>query len=409
MTRQAGTEAIRYLRTEAVGGIVMLIAAIIALILANTGAQDWYHDILESRIGPHGIHLDLTVSQWFADGVLAIFFFVVGLELKRELVIGQLRSLKLAMLPVFAALGGMIVPGIIAFAISRGAQDADKAWSVPLATDIAFAVAVLAIAAAKLASSVRIFLLSIAVVDDLGAILIIATVFTDNVDFIQLGIAVALLVLYALLQKFRVQGPLSAFFYVPIGLGVWYFVHGAGIHATIAGVALGLLTRVKQDPGEQEPPAIRVEHRVQPFSAGVVVPLFALSAAGITLTSSAVGAIFTNPLSIAIIVGLVIGKPTGVLLGAFVSVKTRLANLPHGLAWPDIAAVGVIAGIGFTVSLLIAELALPTNDSVALGKAAVLVASAIASVLGAIVLALRSRRVSQSRRDLANSTEHGAI
>lgn len=408
MTRQAATEAIRYLRTETVGGIIMLVATIIALILANTGAQHWYESLSQSRIGPHALHLDLTVSEWFSDGLLAVFFFVVGLELKRELVIGQLRSVKMAMLPIFAAVGGMVVPGLVAYFISRGTQDAAKAWSVPLATDIAFAVAILAIAASNLPSSVRIFLLSVAVVDDLGAILIIATVFTNGVDFVQLAIAVGLLAVYALMQKFRIQGPLSTLLYVPVGLAVWYFVHGAGIHATIAGVALGQLTRVKPDPGEREAPAIRVEHRVQPFSAGVVVPLFALSAAGITLSSSAVGAIFTSPLSIAIIVGLVLGKPIGVLLGAFVSVKSRLAKLPSDLVWADIAAVGVIAGIGFTVSLLIAELALPTNDSIAQAKAAVLVASAIASVLGGIVLIIRARQIAKTKHELATNHERSA-
>ncbi len=263
---------------------------------------------------------------------------------------------------------------------------------MPLATDIAFAVAVLAIIASNLPSGVRVFLLSVAVVDDLGAIIVIATVFTTGVSFVSLGIAAVLLIGYAVLQKLRFQGALTAILYVPLGIAVWYFVHNSGIHATIAGVALGLLTRVKSDPGEDHPPAVRVEHLVQPFSSGFVVPVFALGAAGVTLSGGDLAGLFTDPVAIAIMVGLVFGKPIGVFLGSFVSVKSRLAALPRNLDWSDIAAVGLIAGIGFTVSLLIAELAFDDEAQVAVAKTAVLLASAIASVIGAVVLRLRSRR-----------------
>ncbi len=395
MTRQAFDDAVRYLRTETVGGLVMLCAAVVALIIANTPWQSAYHSILGTKIGPAALHLDLTISEWISDGLLAIFFFVVGLELKRELVIGQLRSIKRAMLPVFAAFGGMIVPALIAFSISHGAPGGERAWAVPLATDIAFAVAVLAIIASNLPSGVRVFLLSVAVVDDLGAIIVIATVFTTGVSFVSLGIAAVLLIGYAVLQKLRFQGALTAVLYVPLGIAVWYFVHNSGIHATIAGVALGLLTRVRSDPDEDDPPAVRVEHRIQPFSSGVVVPVFALGAAGVTLSGGDLARLFTDPVAIAIMVGLVFGKPIGVFLGSFVSVKARLAALPRGLDWSDIASVGVIAGIGFTVSLLIAELAFDDEAHIAVAKTAVLLASAIASVIGAVVLRLRSRRYAQ--------------
>ncbi|PRZ43098.1 sodium/proton antiporter (NhaA family) [Antricoccus suffuscus] len=392
MTRQAFDDAVQYLRTETIGGLVMLGAAVLALIIANTPWRSAYHSILGTEIGPAALHLDLTVSEWISDGLLAIFFFVVGLELKRELVIGQLRSVKRAMLPVFAAFGGMLVPALIAFSISHGAPGAEKAWAVPLATDIAFAVAVLAIIASNLPSGVRVFLLSVAVVDDLGAIIVIATVFTTGVSFLSLGIAAVLLVGYAALQKLRFQGALTAILYIPLGLAVWYFVHNSGIHATIAAVALGLLTRVKGDPGEEDPPAVRIEHLVQPFSSGFVVPIFALGAAGVTLSGGDLARLFTDPVAIAIMVGLVFGKPIGVFLGSFVSVKARLAALPRNLDWSDIASVGLIAGIGFTVSLLIAELAFDDEAHIAVAKTAVLLASAIASVIGAVVLRFRSRR-----------------
>lgn len=392
MTRQAFDDAVQYLRLETIGGIVMLCAAVLALIIANTSWGSTYHSILGTEVGPAALHLDLTISEWISDGLLAVFFFVVGLELKRELVIGQLRSIKRAMLPVFAAFGGMLVPALIAFSISHGAPGGEKAWAVPLATDIAFAVAVLAIIASNLPSGVRVFLLSVAVVDDLGAIIVIATVFTTGVSFVSLGIAAVLLIGYAVLQKLRFQGALTAILYVPLGIAVWYFVHNSGIHATIAGVALGLLTRVKSDPHEGDSPAVRVEHLVQPFSSGFVVPVFALGAAGVTLSGGALAGLFTDPVAIAIMVGLVFGKPIGVFLGSFVSVKSRLATLPRNLDWSDIAAVGLIAGIGFTVSLLIAELAFDDEAHIAVAKTAVLLASAIASIIGAVVLRLRSRR-----------------
>lgn len=369
----------------------MLGATILALILANTGAAGWYFGVLNTAIGPSSLHLDLTVHQWIADGLLAIFFFVVGLELKRELAVGQLRNPKLAILPVFAAIGGMIVPGLLGLWQIHAVEGATKAWAIPLATDIAFALAVLAIVASNLPSGVRIFLLSVAVVDDLGAILIIAIVFTSGVDFISLGIAVALLALYALLQQKRVQGMWTTAIYVPIGLATWYFIHSSGLHATIAGVALGLLTRVKKDPGEKHAPAVRLEHRVQPFSAGLVIPIFALAAAGITVDGEAISHILTNPLSLGILVGLVVGKPLGVTFGALFAVKSRMAALPEGVTWSDIASIGVLAGIGFTVSLLISELALDDDHQLAVGKMAVLVASLIASILGAIVIKMRDK------------------
>lgn len=394
LTREAFREAVYFLRTETVGGLIMLAAATVALVLANTGAADAYFAVREAKIGPSALHLDLTVHAWIADGLLAVFFFVVGLELKRELAVGQLRNAKLAILPVFAAFGGMVVPGLIGAWQTSGI--ADRAWAVPLATDIAFAVAVLAVIASNLPSGVRIFLLSIAVVDDLGAILVIAVVFSSGISWLSLGIAVALVALYALLQQLRVQGAWTAVLYLPIAFGVWYFLHDSGLHATIAGVALGLLTRVKKDPGEEQSPAVRLEHRIQPFSAGVAVPLFALSAAGIAISGDALGHLFTDPLSIGIMLGLVVGKPIGVLLGSLLAVRSRLAILPPDVTWRDVAAIGVLAGIGFTVSLLIAELAMD-GEQLAIGKMAVLSASMIAAILGGIAVKLRDRAHERER------------
>ncbi|MEU3624348.1 Na+/H+ antiporter NhaA [Amycolatopsis coloradensis] len=377
----------RYLRTETTGGLILLGATAIALLWANSPIDDVYRAIRDFRLGPELLHLNLTIGDWAKDGLLALFFFVAGLELKRELVVGELSRFKQAVLPVVAAIGGMIVPAVVALAVGWGTPGIDRAWAIPVATDIAFALGVLAITASNLPSSARVFLLSLAVVDDLGAILIIAILFTAKFDLVAAGVAVAALALYAYLQKRRVR---SAWIYVPLALITWVAVHSAGIHATIAGVALGLLTRVRADEGEEHAPAIRLEHRLQPWSAAVAVPLFALFAAGIKVTGESLGAVFTTALPLAVLIGLVGGKLIGIFGASLLAVKFKLAEKPRGMGWRDIGALSMLGGVGFTVSLLIADLALD-GESVELAKAAVLIASAIASLSAAAMLVHRSR------------------
>ncbi|QUQ69719.1 Na+/H+ antiporter NhaA [Kutzneria sp. CA-103260] len=367
----------RYLRTETVGGLILLVATAIALLWANSPLADSYHALREFQLGP------LTMDAWAKDGLLALFFYVAGLELKRELVVGELADRRAAVLPVAAALGGMIVPALLALAISGD----DKAWAIPVATDIAFALAVLAITGSGLPATARIFLLSLAVVDDLGAIVVIAVAFSTTFNLLALGAAIALLAGYWFLQHRRVRSP---WLYVPIAVATWFAVHEAGVHATIAGVALGLLTRVKADPGEAESPAVRLEHRLQPWSAGLAVPVFALFAAGVPIGADAFHAIVTDAIPIAVVVGLLVGKLVGVLGASALAVTTGLAAKPRGLGWRDMAAVAMLGGVGFTVSLLMAELAL-TGEAADQAKAAVLLASAAASLLGAALVLRRSR------------------
>lgn len=381
------SEFARYLRTETVGGMVLLAATAIALIWANSPLNGLYEALRDLEIGPHLLHLNLTVDSWAKDGLLALFFFVAGLELKRELVVGELSDRKAAVLPVAAALGGMIVPALLALAVGGGAPGMEKAWAIPVATDIAFALGVLALTGSGLPTSARIFLLSLAVVDDLGAIAVIAVVFSSAFDFIALGVAVLLLALYWYLQHRRVT---SVWIYVPLAAAVWIAVHTAGVHATIAGVALGLLTRVKRDPYEKEAPAIRLEHRLQPWSAGLAVPVFALFAAGIPIGADALRAMTTDRVAIAIVVGLVVGKLVGVVGASVLAVRLKWAEKPRGLGWRDVFAVAMLGGVGFTVSLLMAELALE-GGAEDRAKAAVLIASAVASLLGAALLLRRSR------------------
>jgi len=377
------TEFARYLRTETVGGFILLAAAAIALVWANSPWQDTYEALRDHPIGPHALHLRLTVGAWATDGLLALFFFVAGLELKRELVIGELADRRAAALPVAAAVGGMVAPALLALAIGRHGQ----AWAVPVATDIAFALAVLAITGSRMPTGARVFLLSLAVVDDLGAIALIAALFVDAFDVVAFGAAVVLCVAYRLLQRRRVR---SALLYVPLAVGVWVAVHQAGIHATIAGVALALLTRVRADDGEDEAPALRLEHRLQPWSAGLAVPVFALFAAGVPVGGAALRSMATDPVAVGIAVGLVVGKLVGILGASWLAVRLRLATMPPGLGWHDLSAVAMLGGVGFTVSLLLAELSL-SGDAVERAKAAVLIASAVAAVAAALMLLHRGR------------------
>jgi NhaA family Na+:H+ antiporter len=381
------SEFARYLRTETVGGVILLVATAVALVWANSPWADGYRAMRETVVGPAALHLDLTLAQWATDGLLAVFFFVVGLELKRELVIGELSTRSQALLPVAAALGGMLVPAALALLVGRGAPGMDQAWAIPVATDIAFALGVLALAGTALPASARIFLLALAVVDDLGAIVVIAVVFSAGLNLVALGAAAALALLHWWLQRRRVR---TAWLYVPIAVATWVAVHEAGVHATLAGVVLGLLTRVRPDPGEREAPAIRLEHRLQPWSAALCVPLFALFAAGVPVGPDALRAVVAEPVAQAVAAGLLLGKVVGIFGASYLTVRLTPASRPAGLSWRDVLAVSMLGGVGFTVSLLLAELSLDGPD-VDTAKAAVLLASAAAALVGAAVLAVRSR------------------
>ena len=386
-TRPTAADFARYLRTETVGGMILLAATAIALIWANTPISGAYTALRDFHLGPESLHLSLSVGDWAKDGLLAIFFFVAGLELKRELVVGELNNLKAAILPVVAAVGGMVVPAAVALAVGWGEPGFERAWAIPVATDIAFALGVLAITASGLPSSLRVFLLSLAVVDDLGAIVLIAVLFTATLNLVAAAVAVALLALYAFLQHKRVTTP---WLYVPIAIGTWVAVHEAGIHATIAGVALALLTRVRKDRYEHESPAVRLEHRLQPWSAGLAVPLFALFAAGVPVNGEALGALFTDRLALGVMLGLVVGKVVGIVGASALAVLFKAAVWPSGAGPRDIVAVAMLGGVGFTVSLLIADLALE-GEAAEQAKAAVLVASLVASLLAAVLLIRRSK------------------
>ncbi|WP_031520137.1 Na+/H+ antiporter NhaA [Streptomyces sp. NRRL F-5123] len=393
------------LRAETVGGLLLLAAAAAALIWANT-AQRGYGTVVHHHVGPAALGLHLSVAHWASDGLLAVFFFVAGIELKRELVTGELRTPSAAALPVVAALCGMAVPaGVYAVTAAAGGGSL-RGWAVPTATDIAFALGVLAVIGTALPAALRAFLLTLAVVDDLCAILVIAIFFTSTVNVAALVGAAACLVLFWLLLHARVRG---WYVYVPLALVTWALTVNSGIHATVAGVALGLMLRCTPRPrpegtgttAEVAGPsqAEHVEHLLRPLSAGLAVPLFALFNAGVAVSGTALSGVFTRPETLGVVLGLVAGKTAGIFGGTWAAARFTRASLNPDLAWPDVFAMAALGGIGFTVALLIGELAFASDPALtAETKAAVLVGSVVSALLASVLLKLRDttyRRLSE--------------
>jgi NhaA family Na+:H+ antiporter len=374
------------LRNETVGGALMLAATVIALIWANL-AHDSYEAVLTFHLGP------LSVEHWAADGLLTIFFFVAGLELKRELTIGSLSKPADALVPIVAAACGMLVPAAVYLAINLPTAGGDpRGWAVPMATDIAFALAILALVGRRLPASLRAFLLTLAIVDDLGAILVIAIVFTEQVNFAWLGGAVACVALWWLMQR---QHNDRWWIYLPLGILAWVCTYQSGVHATIAGVAIGLATRSQRQEGST--PVEEWEHAWRPISSGFAVPLFALFAAGVVITPESLKAMLNEPLALGIILGLVAGKTIGIFGGAFLTAHLTRAELAPELRWAEVFSVAILGGVGFTVALLVGDLAFGADTAEAEhAKAAVLTGSVLAAVLASISLI---RRNSWRRRD----------
>ena len=365
-------------RREAVGGAIALVAAVVGIVWANSAWADSYLDLRHLEIGP------LDLEHWAADGALTVFFFVAGLELKRELVVGSLRRPADAAVPVAAAVCGVALPAVIYLTINANGGH-PEGWAVPAATDIAFALAVLAVVGSNLPTALRAFLLTLAVVDDLIVIIIIAVFFTDSLDLVWLAVALAVMVAWALLQRARVSTPAI---YVPLAVLAWWAVHECGVHATIAGVVLGLLTRVRRDDGEEESPAERYEHRLDPVSSSLAVPFFALMSAGVVLDGGS--ELIRDPIVLGVVAGLVIGKPVGVLLGGWLVARFTRAELDPSIGWRDVVGVALLAGIGFTVSLLVSDLSFAGAQRDA-AKTAVLAGSVISALLGIVALGHRDR------------------
>jgi NhaA family Na+:H+ antiporter len=411
LTRGSWSESQRFaeiLRKETVGGVLLLAAAGAALVWANSPWSHAYHTMSDFAIGPESLHLRLSVSAWAADGLLAIFFFVVGLELKREFVAGDLRDPKRAALPIAAAVGGMVAPAAIFIGINliSGHPENLDGWAVPIATDIAFALAVLAVLSTHLPTALRTFLLTLAVVDDLLAITVIAVFFTDHLALGPLALAVIPIGLFALAVQ---RGVHHWWLLAPLAVVSWALVHASGVHATVAGVLLGFTVPVLGRLGH--PTAELFEHAMRPLSAGFAVPVFAFFAAGVTAGGwSGLGHSLLHPITGGVIAGLVIGKPLGVFVTAFLLAKFTHATLDDDLAWRDVLGVSLLAGVGFTVSLLIGELAFGhgtmAGDDVKIG---VLVGSVVAGVLASVVLLSRNAAYRRIHRLETADADHDGV
>jgi len=421
----------RFIHLEYTSGIVLLISVIIAVIWANSAWHDFYHHIWEINfsIGFDTYVLRHPLHIWINDGLMAIFFFVIGLELKREFMDGELSTFKKALLPMSAALGGMLVPALIYFAINKG-TDTAHGWGIPMATDIAFALALLSMAGKHVPSSVKVFLSALAVADDLGAVLVIAFFYTAGVNFTALGIAGIFLAVLITGNKLGVR---SSIFYLVIGIGVWIGFLLSGVHATIAGVLVAFtipaVTRIDEviysaslrkltDEFEQEipgnstlttpqqhktiqqvknlslaaeTPLQKIEHALHPWVAFGIMPLFALANSGIVIGADFLTSVI-NPVSIGVTAGLIIGKFTGILFFTWLMVKTGTAALPEGANWRHITGVALLGGIGFTMSLFISGLAFKNPEFVDQARYGILIASVLAGIMGTLVLKKRVMR-----------------
>jgi len=410
-----------FLRIEAAGSVLLLLAAAAALVWANSPWSESYDALWHTEVTLDAgvLHLSESLQHWVNDALMVIFFFVVGLEIKYELVHGDLRDPRTAALPIVAAIGGMVVPALIYVAIAGG-PETGHGWGIPMATDIAFAVGVLGLLGRRIPSALRLFLLTLAIVDDIGAILVIAVFYTAEVRLEWLALAVGMLLLMMVLRMLRVW---SVPVYVVVGVVAWFGLLESGVHATLAGVAIGLMAPAtpllkgdvakdyvqqalhdhRLDPdelsklrfllAESVPVVERLQHTLHPLSAYVVLPVFAFANAGVDLRGGVLGNSLDSVVALGVAAGLVLGKPLGVLLGAFLGVKLGLATLPDRVGWRLVTGAGMVAGIGFTVSLFISGLSF---DHPMLGdeaKVGILAGSLVAAVLGALALFVLTRGV----------------
>jgi NhaA family Na+:H+ antiporter len=381
----------KLLESDATGGVVLIIAAALAMLLANNDAtQQSYRDLLaipvEFRFGTLDISKDLLL--WINDALMALFFLMVGLEVKRELVMGALAKREQALFPLIAALGGMMAPALI-FLLFNGADLSTRSgWAIPTATDIAFALGILALLGSRVPPALKIFLMALAIIDDLGAIIIIALFYTHHLSMASLGVAAAAIAVLALMNLLNVR---NTGLYLLVGLVLWVAVLKSGVHATLAGVVVGFLIPLAKKEGHS--PAIHLEHALHPWVRWVILPLFAFANAGVSLTGVSFGSLFSL-LPLGIMAGLLIGKPLGITLFCWLADKTGLARLPENTDIRDIAAVGVLCGIGFTMSIFIASLAYGdiSAELMTLAKLGILSGSILSAVLGYVILGWRLKQ-----------------
>ena len=375
----------KLLNSDASSGVVLIIAAAIAMLLANNvNTHQGYLDLLnipvEFRFGALDISKNLLL--WINDALMAVFFLMVGLEVKREMVMGALARRDQAVFPLIAALGGMVVPGLVFLLFNVGDAATRSGWAIPTATDIAFALGILALLGSRVPPALKIFLMALAIIDDLGAIVIIALFYTSDLSLLSLGVAAGAIVVLGIMNLLNVR---NTGLYLLVGLVLWTAVLKSGVHATLAGVVVGFLIPLKKKDGHS--PAIHLEHALHPWVRWLILPLFAFANAGVSLAGVTPGSLFSL-LPLGIMLGLFIGKPLGITLFCWLGVKTGVAKLPDNTSLRDIAAVGVLCGIGFTMSIFIASLAYGEADPqlITLAKLGILLGSVISAIVGYFLL-----------------------
>ena len=376
---ELNTTFMEFFRQEASSGILLLLCAVVAMVLANSPWGGVYEHFLHQdvTIGSAEYALSMSLLHWINDGLMAVFFFVIGMEIKREFLFGELKSLSATILPIAAAIGGMVVPALIYVLLNFG-QASVSGWGIPMATDIAFALGVLAFAAKQAPRSVAVFLTALAIVDDLGGILVIAFFYTEELNLFALLLGFAVLFLLGILAKKQVE---QIFFYLFGGLLVWYAFLQAGIHPTIAGVLLGFLLPAGTAKTMKQHLLYRAEHALEPWSAYLIMPVFALSNAGISLDAGSFSGLFSS-VGLGIILGLCLGKPLGIFLSAWLLIRFKLVKMPEGVRFVHFAGAGILGGIGFTMSLFIASLAFASPAELMTAKTGIVCASLLSGMGG---------------------------
>ena len=376
-----------FFKSESASGLILLICAIMAMVIANSSFVTTYNNILHTyiTIGYKEFSLSMSVLHWINDGLMAIFFLVVGMEIKRELVFGELKSLKKTILPISAAIGGMIVPAII-YALFNYKEPTITGWGIPMATDIAFALGILSLVGKKAPKGIIVFLTALAIVDDLGAIIVIAIFYTSQISWSALFLGLIILIALVIANRFKVK---STFLYVILGILLWICVLKSGVHATIAGVLFGMVLPIGKNVQEFKTSILyKIEHALTPLSSFIIMPIFALANSGITIDVNSFGAIILKPVSLGIIFGLFIGKQIGIFGASYILVKLKLASLPSQVTKRHLYGASVLGGIGFTMSLFVSSLSFADETVLATAKISIMIASILAAIVGAIIFGL---------------------
>ena len=379
-----------FFKLEAASGLVLLISAILALIVSNSDLSNVYFETLDKYlfIGINNFGIKLSVLHWINDALMAIFFFFVTLEIKREFIEGELSNFKQAMLPIMGAIGGMVVPALVYIFINYGDTETLRGWAIPSATDIAFSLGVLSLLGSRVPISLKVFLTALAIIDDLGAIIIIAFFYTGDLKIHYLGLIVVAFILLLILNKFNVK---NFILYLLIGIVMWDFTHQSGIHATIAGVLLATTIPHRKKPKEFSL-LIKIEHAISPYVAFGIMPLFAFANAGVSLEGLSLSS-FMSKVPLGILLGLFLGKQFGVFIFSYLSIKFKLAQMPSKANWINFYGVGVLTGIGFTMSLFVGNLAFIDNMSYMDGvKIGVLGGSLLSTLFGYFLILLSPKK-----------------